>query len=188
MRRLGQERGVEAMTVYHYVASKGEILEGMVDLVAGEIELPPGSDWKAATRQRAVSARDAFRRHRWASVLWIRLDIGPARMRYMDAALRAFREAGFSVDLTEKAYHAVEDHIAGYTLQAENFPLAEADLAEVGEAFYRALPADEYPHLAEHIRQHLDVSGLDSEGEFAFGLDLILDGIERLWDAERVSS
>ncbi|MGH2489759.1 MAG: TetR/AcrR family transcriptional regulator C-terminal domain-containing protein, partial [Candidatus Limnocylindria bacterium] len=133
-------------------------------------------------------AREAFRRHPWASLLWIRLGIGPARIRYMDAALRAFREAGFSVELTEKAYHAVEDHIAGYTLQAQNFPLDAADLVEVGEAFYRALPRDQYPYLAEHVRQHLDVSGLDSEGEYAFGLGLILDGIERLWKEERRES
>ncbi len=139
MRRLAQELGVEAMTLYHYVANKDEMLDGMVDLVAGEVELPDGGgDWKGATRQRAIAAREVFIRHPWVVALWIRLRVGPERIGYMDSALRTYREGGLSPEITEQAFHAVENHIIGYTLQAEAFPLAEEDLAEVGPG----VPAD----------------------------------------------
>ena len=184
MRRLAQELGVEAMTLYHYVANKDEMLDGMVDLVAGEVELPDGGgDWKGATRQRALAARDVFIRHPWVVALWIRLRVGPKRIGYMDSALRTYREAGLSPEITEKAFHAVENHIIGYTLQAEAFPLAEEDLAEAGQAFLRILSTEQYPYLAEHVTQHLEKGTLD-EGDFEFGLDLILDGVERLAEEE----
>jgi len=180
MRRLASELGVEAMTLYHYVANKEEILAGMIDLVAGEVELATGEeDWKTATRRRAISTREVLLRHPWASGLWIKVFLGPVRTRYMDSALRTFREGGLSPEVTERAYHAVENHIFGYTLQAQAFPLEEVDLADVGTAFLQSLPVDEFPYLAEHVVQHLEKGTLD-EGDFEFGLDLILDGVERL--------
>ena len=180
MRRLAQELGVEAMTLYHYVADKNEMLDGMVDLVAGEVELPDGGgDWKGATRQRALAAREVFIRHPWVVALWIRLRVGPKRIRYMNTALGTYREAGLSPEITERVFHAVENHIIGYTLQAEAFPLADEDLAEAGQAFLRTLSTEEYPHLAEHVAQHLEKGTLD-EGDFEFGLDLILDGVDRM--------
>ncbi len=184
MRRLAQELGVEAMTLYHYVANKDEMLDGMVDLVAGEVELPDGGgDWKRATRRRALAAREVFVRHPWVVALWIRLRVGPRRIGYMDSALRTYREAGLSPEITERVFHAVENHIIGYTLQAEAFPLEDEDLAAAGQAFLRTLSTEDYPHLAEHIGQHLEKGTLD-EGDFEFGLDLILDGVERLADEE----
>lgn len=182
MRRLARELGVEAMTLYYYVAKKDDILEGIADLVAGEIELPSGDGgWKAATRQRAISAHDVLVRHRWASLLWVSgAALGPRRLRYMDAGLRGFREAGFSRELTEQAFHAVENHIVGYTLQEVAFVIDREGLAEAGAAFLAALPADEYPFLAEHVAQHLEGPGHVDEGDFEFALDLILDGVERI--------
>jgi AcrR family transcriptional regulator len=188
MRRLAGELGVEAMTLYHYVANKDEMLEGMIDLVAQEVPFEDGgtdggADWKSATRARAIATRETLLRHPWAGSLWIHSGLGPGRTRYMDSALRTFREGGLSPDITERVYHAVENHIFGYTLQAQAFPLAEEDLDAVGTAVLQALPVDEFPFLAEHIGQHLEKGTLD-EGDFEFGLDLILDGVERLAEEE----
>jgi AcrR family transcriptional regulator len=182
MRRLARELGVEAMTLYYYVAKKDDILEGIADLVAGEIELPSADEgWKAAARQRAISAHDVLVRHRWASMLWISSGaLGPGRLRYMDAGLRGLREAGFSRELTEQAYHAVENHIVGYTLQEMGFAIEPEGLAEAGASFLDTLPAGEYPYLVEHVMGHLEGPGHVDEGDFEFALDLILDGVERI--------
>jgi AcrR family transcriptional regulator len=180
MRKLARELGVEAMTLYYYIANKNDLIDGMADVVAGEIALPPDeTGWRAATRTRAASAHEVLARHPWASPLWMRVTIGPARMRYMDSALGVYRRAGLSPEATELAFHAVENHIVGYTMQEMNFPLEADDLAAVAKAFLEELPADEYPYLAEHIQQHLTHEGIGG-GDFEFGLELLLDGIERL--------
>jgi AcrR family transcriptional regulator len=180
MRKLARELGVEAMTLYYYVANKNDLVEGMADLVAAEIELPPeDTDWREATRRRATSAHEVLARHHWASPLWMRVMIGPARMRYMDSALGVYRRAGLSPASTELAFHAVENHIVGYAVQEVNFPLEAPDLAEAARDFLEKLPADEYPYLAEHVRQHLTHEEIES-GSFEFGLDRLLDGIERI--------
>jgi AcrR family transcriptional regulator len=181
MRKLARELGVEAMTLYYYVASKRELLEGMTDLVAAEIELPPDDvDWKEATRRRAMSAHEVLARHHWASPLWMRVMIGPARMRYMDAALGTYRRAGLSAATTELAFHTIENHIVGYTLQESNFPLEADDLAVVAREFLEQLPADEFPHLAEHVEQHLTHEEVIESGDFEFGLELLLEGVDRI--------
>jgi AcrR family transcriptional regulator len=181
MRKLARKLGVEAMTLYYYVANKNDLLEGMADLVAAEIELPPDDlDWKEATRRRALSAHEVLARHHWASPVWMRVMIGPARMRYMDAALGTYRRAGLSPATTELAFHTIENHIVGYTLQESNFPLEADDLAVVAREFLAKLPRDEFPHLAEHIDQHLTHPAVIESGDFEFGLDLLLDGIERI--------
>ena len=185
MRKLARELGVEAMTLYYYVARKDEILDGIADLVASQIEVPSGGeDWKAATRQRAISAHDVLVHHPWASMLWVsRGTLGPGRLRYMDAGLRAFREAGFSPELTEQAFHAVENHIVGYTLQEMSFAIDPGEVAEAGASFLQKLPTDEYPDLAAHVMHHLEGPGHVDAGDFEFALDLILDGIERIMDS-----
>jgi AcrR family transcriptional regulator len=181
MRKLAAELGVEAMSLYHHFSNKDEILDGILDVVAAEIELPDDGDWKQSTRTRAVSAQDALGRHVWAGALWVsRLNLGPARMRYMDAALATFRKAGFSEDLTHHAYHVVENHVLGYTLQLLSFGVDMDNLDDLGDQFLRDLPADEYPDLATHVRQHLVEPVETEETEFEFGLRLILDGIERI--------
>lgn len=184
MRKLASDLGVEVMTLYHYVARKDDILTAIADLVASEIELPPdGIEWKTAARQRAVSAHDVLVRHPWAGLLWVaRGPLGPGRLRYMDAGLRRFREAAFSPELTEQAFHAVENHIVGYTLQEMGFAIDPEEVVEGAERFLEQLPADEYPDLAAHVAQHMQDAGHLDAGDFEFALDLILDGIERLKD------
>ena len=184
MRKLAQELAVEAMSLYYYVAKKDDLLAGIVDLVVSEMELPAaGAGWKAAIRKSAISAHDVLLRHPWAcSLMMSHTGDGPARLRWMDSILRCFREAGFSAEMAHHAYHALDSHITGFTLWELSFPFDREELADIGAAFLRELPVDEYPYLAEHVEWHLTQSGPDDEGEFAFGLDLILDGLERLRD------
>lgn len=180
MRRIGQQLGVEAMSLYNHVDNKDDILAGIVDIVVGEIELPAtGLNWKAALRTIAISAHDVLVDHPWAcSLLMSTTGAGPARLRYMNSVLGALRAGGFSIELTHHAFHAFENHIVGYTQQQINFPYDAAELAEVGAAFLSRLSVDDYPHLAEHVRHHLESE--DEQSGFEFGLDLILDGLESL--------
>lgn len=182
MRKLGQVVGVEAMSLYNHVANKDDILRGIVDIVESEIELPqPGADWKSALRTTALSAHDVFERHPWAASLTLSTTGSrPARWRYMNAILGCLREAGFSPETTDHAYHALESHIAGFTLWASQVEVDPADLPGLAGAFLRELPVDELPYLVEHVHQHLKERSLDDEGTFVFGLDLILDGLERI--------
>ncbi len=184
MRRLGQVLGVEAMSLYNHVANKDDILNGIVDIVESDIELPaPGADWKSALRRTGLSARDVFVRHPWAANLSLSATgPRPARWRYMNAILGSLREAGFSADMTDLAYHALESHIAGFTLWAAELDIDEADLPDQADTFLSKLPSDEFPYLVEHVHQHLKERNPEDEGSFAFGLDLILDGLERIRD------
>jgi AcrR family transcriptional regulator len=182
MRKLAQELGVEAMTLYYYVANKDEILGGIVDLVVGEIQLPsPGADWKPAIRKTALSAYDVLLRHPWAASLVLS---GPtmsqARVRYMNSILGSLRHGGFSAELTDHAYHALDSHIMGFALWEVGIMTGLANLGDRVATFLEELDVDEYPHLAEHAQQHLKERNPDDEGSFAFGLDLILDGLERI--------
>ena len=180
MRKLAQELGVEAMSLYHHVAKKEDILDGIVDLVLQEIESPArGTDWKSALRRSAISAHDVLVRHPWACHLMTSTGVSPARLGYMESVLATLREGGFSADLTHHAYHALDSHITGFTLWQVGFP---DNLPELAATFLRELRLEEYPYLAEHAEQHLMESSHEGEGEFAFGLDLILDGLERLRD------
>jgi AcrR family transcriptional regulator len=182
MRRLARELGVEAMSLYNHVASKDEILGGIIDVVAGEIELPADeADWKTAIRKSAISTRDVLLRHRWASSLWMtQQGAGIARIRRGDWMLKTLREAGLPSDLTYHAYHIVESHILGFTFQQLSFPYEKEELAGMAATFLQQLPVDDYPDFVEHVRQHLEPR--EGEGGFELGLDLILDSLERLRD------
>jgi AcrR family transcriptional regulator len=182
MRRLGQELGVEAMSLYNHVANKDDILDGMVDLVFGEIALPEAQgDWKPAMRRRAISAHEALLRHAWApSLMQSRTKPGPATMRHHDSVLGSLRTAGFPLVMAAHAVSVIDGYVYGFALQQINVPLQSREqVAEVGEQILR-LMAGEYPHLAEMITQHAMKPGYDYADEFEFGLDLILDGLERL--------
>ena len=182
MRKLGQALGVEAMSLYHHVANKDALLDGMVDLVFAEIELPAaGTDWKPAMRRRALSARAALRRHPWAIALMeSRGTPGPANLRHHDAVLGCLRAAGFSVALTAHAYSLLDAYIYGFALQEASLPFTTPEeTAEVAQSIMEAFPADAYPHLTELAVQHVLQPGYDYGDEFGFGLDLILDGLER---------
>jgi AcrR family transcriptional regulator len=182
MRKLGQALGVEAMSLYNHVTNKDDILDGILDVVVGEIDVPSkGADWKAAIRQTAISAHEVLLRHPWAcNLMFSPTRVSPARLRWTESVLATLREAGFSPEMTHHAYHALDSHITGFTLWQVSFPFSAEDLAEIGAAFLRELPVDDYPYLAEHIEQHLTDSSHDDGGEFEFGLDLILDGLERV--------
>jgi AcrR family transcriptional regulator len=185
MRALGEELGVEAMSLYYYVANKDELLDGMVDLVYGEIELPSSeADWKTAMRRVATSAHEALSRHRWAITLMeTRTRPGPANLRHHDSVIRTFREAGFSIKQAIHAFSLVDSYISGFALQELTLPFdTSEELAEAAESILAQFPADEYPHLAETITEHVTKSGYDYADEFEVGLDLVLDAIERLRD------
>ena len=187
MRRLGDVLGVEAMSLYNHVANKDELLDGMVDLVFSEIDLPVGgADWKTAMRERAQSARQALRRHPWAIVLMsTRTSPGPATLRHHDAVIGTLRAAGFSVALTAHAFSALDSYIYGFALQEATLPLGdtEEETAEVAQMMMAQVPADEYPHLTEFTVEHILQPGYDYGDEFGFGLDLILDGLEKTREA-----
>jgi AcrR family transcriptional regulator len=184
MRRLAQELGVEAMSLYNHVASKEDLLDGIVELAASEIDLAPDEpDWQEAVRRRAASAHEVLSRHRWAATLWMSSrSFGAARMRFGDSLLRGLREGGFSVELTYHAYHVLQSHVIGYSLYSTGLDFDAAQLKELATVFLREFPTDDYPDLAEHVRQHLDPSNEDQD-TFQFGLDLILEGLERLRDS-----
>jgi AcrR family transcriptional regulator len=183
MRGLAQELGVEAMTLYYHVANKDDILNGIVDRVVSEMELPPPElDWKSSLRMAAISANDVLGRHPWAANLVLSgPGISTARLRLMDAILGTLRNAGFSAEMTDHAYHALDSHIMGFALWVGSMNLgSDEDLAALAANFLRELPRHDLPHLAEHVQQHMKPRDPDDQGEFAFGLDLILDGLERL--------
>ena len=184
MRALGEELGVEAMSLYHHVANKDELLDGMVDVVFSEIELPTTDvDWKTAMRRRAISTREALARHRWAvGLLESRMRPGPANFRLHDAVLACLREAGFSVENAVHAYSLQDAYIYGFALQEKTLPADTPEqLAEAAESLRRQFSAEEYPHIAETIDEHV-TKDYDFADEFEFGLDLILDGLEGLRD------
>ena len=180
MRNLAQRLGVEAMTLYHYVANKDDILKDIVDLVVSEIEVPSeGGDWRAALRRSAISAHQVLLRHPWAcSLMMSPARIGPARLRYMESLLGRLREAGFSAEMTHHAYHALDSHILGFTMWEVGYSTGIKELPDSGATLRRQMSLDEYPYLVEHMGQHGKPSRGD--GEFGFGLDLILNGLEKI--------
>jgi AcrR family transcriptional regulator len=184
MRKLGEELGVEAMSLYNHVANKDDIIDGIVDLVFSEIELPADrADWKPAMRKRAISAHEALLRHPWAtSLMQSRTKPGPATLRHHDSVLGTFRNAGFTLVMAAHAFSVIDGYVYGFALQQINLPLQSTrQVAEVGQNILQQL-AGEYPHLAEMITEHAMKPGYNYAQEFEFGLDLILDGLERLRD------
>jgi AcrR family transcriptional regulator len=182
MRKLAQELGVEAMSLYHHVAGKDAILDGIVDVVFAEIELPSGEGgWKAAMRRRAVSAREALRRHPWATALMeSRSTPGPANLRHHDAVLGVLRNAGFSVELAAHAYSLLDAYIYGFALQESSLPFdTPEETAAVASSIMDGFPADAFPYLTEIAVEHVMRPGYDYGNEYRFGLELILDGLER---------
>ena len=185
MRRLGEVLGVEAMSLYNHVASKGDLLDGMIDLVFSEIDLPSGAaGWKTAMRQRAASARQVLSHHRWAiGLMESRSSPGPATLRHHDAVIGCLREAGFPVALAAHAFAVLDSYIYGFALQEASLPFdTNEETAELAEMIMARFPPGEYPHLTELTVEHVLQPGYDYGNEYQFGLDLILDGLERARD------
>jgi len=191
MRRLGQEVGVEAMSLYNHVRNKDDMLNGMVDAVFSEIDLPAsGAEWTRAMRQRAISARKALLRHPWAiGLMESRVQPGAATLRHHDSVLRALREAGFSVEMAAHAYSLLDSYVYGFTLNELSLPLDNSrQIAEVAGNILRDNPAGAYPYLTEMAVEHAMKPGYDYGDEFEFGLDLILDGLEKVQGSPLSSS
>ena len=182
MRKLGVELGVEAMSLYNHVANKADLLDGMIDVVFAEIDLPAGdSDWRVAMRRRAMSAREVLARHRWATGLMeSRTTPGPATLRHHDTVLGTLRGAGFSIELAAHAYSALDSYIYGFALQEPSLSFDNGEgTAKVAQAIMARFASGEYPHLTEIAVDHVMQPGYDYGNEFAFGLELILDGLDR---------
>jgi AcrR family transcriptional regulator len=183
MRKLGQELGVEAMAVYYHIANKEQVLDGIVDLVFGEIDLPAvGADWKSAMRRRAISVRDALSRHRWAiGLMESRTHPGPANLRHHDAVIGCLLAAGFDMAMAAHAYSLLDSYIYGFALTKMNLPFDTGDeVAELARSMLEPFPLDEYPNLVAFITEHAMKPGYDYGDEFDYGLALILDGLETM--------
>jgi AcrR family transcriptional regulator len=181
MRELGRRLGVEAMSLYNHVSNKDDVLDGMLDLVVGEIDLPSEDvDWREAMRRRAASARQVFGRHPWAIALNdTRATGGPARLYYFEWMIGTLRRAGFSVELALHAFSALDSYVYGFGRQQLGMDAGGGDTPEMIEAFLAAIPADEFPYIREVIVEHMLKAGWDEDADFEFGLGLILDGLER---------
>src|SRR5215475_9560504 len=180
MRKLGEALGVEAMSLYNHVAGKGDLLDGMIDTVFSEIDLPSGDDdWRTAMRQRAISARQVLRRHPWAiGLMESRTSPGPATLRHHDAVLGCLRRAGFSIELTAHAYALLDSYVYGFALQEASLPFGSGEeAAQVAHQISAQFASGQYPYLTEMATAHVLRPGYDFGDEFAIGLDLILEGL-----------
>ena len=180
MRAIAGQLGVEAMSLYNHVSGREDILDGMVDAVFAEIHVPaPAADWKAATRDRADSARAVLRRHPWAvGMMDSRRRPGPATLRHHDAVLGVLRAGGFSVAMAAHAISLIDSYLYGFVMQEVSLPFANrAEMDEVAGDIMRDLPAGAYPHLTALMTEHALRPGYDYADEFDFGLALILDAL-----------
>jgi AcrR family transcriptional regulator len=184
MRLLAKQLDSGVMSLYNHVATKDDLLDGMIDLVAAELPLPgKDEDWRTAIFEIAVAAHTVFMRHAWVTPLWSHRGRGPAKLAHLEAILRTLREAGFSVGLACRAYHAVTMHIVGFTLQALDFPRDARQMKAAASAFLGEADPTEAPYFTEHVRYHLD--NPEPGDEFAFVLGMILDGLEKNFAEEQ---
>ena len=180
IRSLAQQLGVKPMAVYHYVANKSEILDGIVDVVFAEIDLPPrNGDWQNEIRQGAASARAALRRHPWAlGLLESRKSPGPATLRHHDTMIGTLRAAGFSVEMTAHAYALIDSYVYGFALQEAALPFDGPEtISDVAEPIMGGFDTGEYPHLVEMATEFILQPGYDFGNEFEIGLNVILDAL-----------
>lgn len=187
MRRLAAAVGVQAMSLYNHVEGKDDLLDGITELVAGEIEPPDAAaGWRVAIRARMLSARAVLRRHPWAAVLMeSRGGAGPTRLSHYEALVATFRLAGFSLELTHRAFLTLDSHLYGFMLQEQAWPTADpAAIGTIVDAMHATMPMERYPFLSELLTARVVHVGPADEGAFAFGLDLLLDGLERSREAE----
>jgi AcrR family transcriptional regulator len=188
IRSLAQQLGVKPMSVYYHVANKDEILDGIVDFVFSQIELPNTTgDWRAEIHRRALSARQVLRRHSWAIALMeSRTSPGPATLRHHDAVIATLRAGGFSLAMTAHAYALLDAHVYGFAVQEAALPFDGPDtVSELAESIMAQFAAGEYPHLVEMTTEYYRQPGYDFADEFEFGLNLILDGLAAMIPGHR---
>ena len=181
MRAVASRLGVEAMSLYNHVKNKDAILDGMVDLVVEEIDLPTDVDgWREAMRLRAVLAHQAFTRHPWAPALIdSRRSSGPARLRYLDWVLGTLVEAGFALEVAVRCFSVLDSYIYGFGRQDLGATGSAPPPERMAQAMLSVVPAGDYPYLHRMVLLAMD-TGYDAEADFAFGLKVILDGLERM--------
>ena len=179
MRRLGESLGFEAMSLYHYVSNKDDLLDGILDLVLDESHPPSdGKDWTGSVRDSAISVHRALQRHPWAcTILSSPARLRPARLRYMDSLLGRLRAVGFSAETTYHAYHVLDGFIFGFSMWEANHTYTDAETSAMAAAFSSKVSADSLPHLVEHGEQHFSPGPIHDVSAFEFGLDLILNGL-----------
>jgi AcrR family transcriptional regulator len=185
MRTLAEVLEVAPMALYRHVANKDDLIDGMVDAVFTEIGVPSGGgDWRTAMRRRAIAVNEALSRHPWAvGLMESRRTPGPANLRHHDAVIGRLRAAGFDVAAVAHAYSLLDSYIYGFALTNTNLPFESSDaVGDVAEAMLQPYPVNEYPNLVEFLDEHVMKPGYDYGNEFEYGLDLILDGLERLRD------
>jgi AcrR family transcriptional regulator len=183
MRTLAEVLGVAPMALYRHVASRDDLIDGMVDIIFSEVDPPSsGQDWRTAMRQRAISLRDVLSRHRWAiGLMESRANPGPANLRHHDAVIGSLRAAGFDMATVAHAYSLLDGYIYGFALTKMNLPFESGDdVAEMAQTMLEPFPVDEYPNLMAFITGHAMKPGYDFGDEFEYGLDVILDGLARL--------
>ena len=180
MRRLGEELGFEAMSLYRHVANKKDLFDGMLDVVLAEWQLPEGQgDWAEAIRTCARSVYAALRRHRWAAqLLMTGSHIRPARLRYMEFLLGRLRDAGFDAERVYHVYHLIDGYVFGFSLWEIAYTTVSID-SEVAAKLMQSIPWDDYPQLAAHRDQHMSEGPHREVSAFEVGLDLILDGLQK---------
>jgi len=182
MREVASRLGVEAMSLYNHVANKDDILDGMVDLVIEQVELPSDvNGWREAMRRRAVSAHQVFALHPWLPMLIdSRETSGPSRMLYLDWVIETLVTAGFSLEGAACAFSLLDSYIYGFGIQQFNMSAdVDASPEEMAEAILASIPVEKYPYL-HRMASHAMESGYDAEADFGVGLELILDGLERI--------
>jgi AcrR family transcriptional regulator len=182
MRRLGEDLGVGPMALYRHVINKDDLIDGLVDLVFAEIGLPPeATDWRTAMRERAISLRDALLRHRWAiGLMESRINPGPANLRHHDAVIGSLLAAGFDMTMAAHAYSLLDAYIYGFAMTKMNLPFETSEeVAEVAQTMLQPFPVNSYPNLAAFISEIAMQPGYDYGDEFEYGLDVVLDGVER---------
>ena len=187
MRAVASRLGVEAMSLYNHVANKDDILDGMVDVVIEQIDLPADVEqWREAMRGRAVSAHQVFGRHPWAPMLIdSRESSGPSRLRYFDWVLGTLMKAGFSMEGAARAFSLLDSYVYGFGIQQfTSSASGDASTEEMAEAILAYIPPETYPYL-HRLASHSMESGWDAEADFGFGLDIILDGLGRILDESR---
>ncbi len=180
IRSLAHQVGVGPMSIYHYVANKDEIIDGIVDLVFGEMDIPsPDGDWRTEMHQRSTSVRQVLKRHPWSiPLLQSRTAPGPATLRHLDAVIGCLRSAGFSVEMTAHAYALIDSYVYGFGLSEAALPINGPEtVTEVAESMTDRFSVGAYPHLLQFSTEHVMKPGYDFGAEFDFGLNLVLDAL-----------
>lgn len=185
MRRVAQQVGVEAMSLYNHVANKDDLLDGIVDIVVGEIEPPEvGGDWQAALQKRARSAHEVLLRHPWATMLIVsRINVGPAMLRYTNATIGCLVEAGFGFDAADRVWNTLDSYIYGFTLQELAFPWQPEEFQTAAAEYLGRIPEDRYPYLHRMTRRVMEGEH-DGVQSFDLGLALLIEGFEKLREAD----